>query len=46
MMSIHTSIVILNNHGIDCRCIIVGISKSEAINVLRNVGLSENSRSL
>ena len=40
------SIATLNNHGVDYYCIIIGISKREAINVLRNADLSENSRSL
>ena len=39
-------IATLNNHGVDYYCIIIGISKREAINVLRNADLSENSRSL
>ena len=47
MMSIDiNSIATLNNHGVDYYCIIIGISKREAINVLRNADLSENSRSL
>ena len=35
------SIVTLNIQGIDYRCIIVGISKSEAMNLLKNVDLSK-----
>ena len=40
------SIAILNDHGVDYYRIIIGISYREAINVLRNVDLSKNSRSL
>ena len=47
MMSIDiNSIAILNDHGVDYYRIIIGISNREAINVLRNVDLSENSGSL
>ena len=47
MISLETnSIVILNIKSVDCRCIIVRISKSETINALQNVGLSENRGSL
>ena len=42
MMSLGiNSIVTLNIQGIDYRCIIVGISKSEAMNLLKNVDLSK-----
>ena len=42
MISINIdSIPILNIHGVDCRCIIFGISKSGAIDFLKNTGLSE-----
>ena len=37
------SITILNIHGVDYRCTISGINKSEAINLLRNADLSEKS---
>ena len=40
------SVVILNIHGVDYFCIIVGITKSEAKNLLRDVDLSEKSESL
>ena len=40
------SIAILNVNGIDYRCIISRISKSEAIDLLRNPDLSEKSESL
>ena len=47
MMSIDiNSIVILNIYGVDYRCIIVGISKIEAINLLKNADLREKSGSL
>ena len=36
-----SNIAILNIHGIDSRCIISGISKSEAINLKYNIDLSE-----
>ena len=46
IMSIDFNIItILNIDGIDYRCIIAGISKSEAINLLRNAYLSEKSGS-
>ena len=40
------SIAILCIHGVDYRCIIVGISKREAINLLKNAVLSENTSAL
>ena len=40
------SIVILNIHGVDTRYIIVGITKSEAIHLLRNADFSEKHGSL
>ena len=47
MLSIDiNSIVIRNNHGVDYRCIIVGIRKIEVINLLKNANLSEKNRSL
>ena len=46
IMSIDLNIItILNIDGVDYRCIIAGISKSEAINLLRNADLSEKSGS-
>ena len=42
MMSYNmNSIAILNLHGVEFCCIIVEISKSEAINLSRHVDLSE-----
>ena len=35
------NITILNIHGIDNGCITFGISKNEAINLLRSAGLNE-----
>ena len=32
---------ILNNHSVDYRCIIIGITKNEAVNLLQNVDLNE-----
>ena len=40
------SIAISNIYAADYHCIIFGIIKHKAINVLRNADLSENSRSL
>ena len=40
------STAILNIHSVDYRCIIIGISKSEATNLLKNVDLSESCGSL
>ena len=37
-----SDIGILNTHSVDYRCIITGISKSEAINVRQNINLTEN----
>ena len=43
MMSINiNSIVIFKYLGVDYRCMIVGITKSETINLLRNADLSKN----
>ena len=42
MMSMNLSdVAILNIHGADYRCIISGISKSEAVILLRNIDLTE-----
>ena len=42
MMSINLSdIPILNIRSADCCCIIDGISKSEAINLMQNIDLTE-----
>ena len=48
MMSIKEikEIAILNINGADYRCIIGGISKSEAVNLLRNGDLTEKSATL
>ena len=40
------SIATWNNHGIDYRCSIAGIRKSEVINSVKHTDLSEKSRSL
>ena len=42
MMSMNLSdMAILNIHGADYRCIISGISKCEAINLIQNIDLTE-----
>ena len=47
MMSMNLSnIYILNIKNVDYRCIISGINKSEAINLLQNTDLTEESRTL
>ena len=47
MMSMNLSdIAILNNIGVDYRCIIDGISKSEAINLMQNIDLTGKSGEL
>ena len=47
MMSINLSdIAILNIKGSDYGCIISGISRSEAINLLHNIDLTEKSGTL
>lgn len=46
MVSIGINITILDIHGVDCCCIVVGITKSETINLLENADLSEKSRSI
>ena len=47
MMSMNLSvIVILNIKGSHYRCIISGISKNEAINLLQNANLTEKSATL
>ena len=40
------SIVVGDNHGVDYRLIIVGIRKSEVINLVKHAGLIEKSISL
>ena len=46
-MSMNLSdIAILNIKAADYRCIISGISKSEAINLMQNIDLTEKSRTL
>ena len=39
-------IAILNIHGVNYRCIINGISKTEAVKLLENVDLTEKSGTL
>ena len=47
MMSMNLSnVAILNIKSTDYRCIISGISKSEAINLMQNIDLTEKSRTL
>ena len=47
MMSINLSgVVVLNNKSSDCCCIISGTSKSEAINILQNIDLIEEGKTL
>ena len=41
-----SGIAILNIKGSDYRCIISGISKNEAINLMQNVDLTKKSRTL
>ena len=41
-----TNIPILNIKGFDYCCIISGISKNEAINVMQNADLTKNGRTL
>ena len=47
MMSMNLSnIAILNIKGADYRCIISGVIKSEAINLMQNINLTEKSVTL
>ena len=47
MMSLNLSdVAILNIKGSDYRCIISGIRKSEAVNLMQNTDLTEKSRTL
>ena len=47
MMSMSLSnIAILNIHDVDYCCIIIRISKSEAVNLLQNFDLTETSRTV
>ena len=41
-----SNIVFLNIKGSDYRCIISGISKNEAINLMQNADFTEKSRTL
>ena len=41
-----SDIAISKIHGVYCRCIITGISKIEAVNLLQNTDLNKNSRTL
>ena len=42
----YSNIAILKIKNVDYRCIITGISKSEAINLMQNINLTEKSRTL
>ena len=47
MMSMNLSdIAILKTKGADYHCLIIGISKSEAINLMQNTNLTEKSKTL
>ena len=47
MISMNLSnIAILEIHGVEYHCVINGISKSEAINLMQNIDLSEKSGTL
>ena len=46
IMSINLNDIILNIHGVDHRCIISGISTSDAVNVLQNTDLTEKREEL
>ena len=47
MISMNLSnIAILNIHGVNYRCIINGISRSEAVNLLQNTDLSDKKKSI
>ena len=40
------NIAVLKNKGADYRCIISGISKSEAVNLMQNIDLTKKSGTL
>ena len=42
----YSNIAILKIKNVDYRCIITGISKSEAISLMQNINLTEKSRTL
>ena len=42
----YSNIAILKIKNVDYRCIITGISKSEAINLMQDINLTEKSRTL
>ena len=42
----YSNIAILKIKNVDYRCIITGISKSEAINLMQNIDLTEKSKTL
>ena len=46
MPSTDINSIVLNIHGVDYHCIVDGIIKIEALNVLRNTDLSERNGSL
>ena len=46
MMSMNSDIAILNIKDLDYRCIISGISKSDTINLIKNIDLTEKSGTL
>ena len=41
-----SDIALINSDGADYGCIISGISKSEAINLMQNIDLTEKSRTI
>ena len=42
----YSNIAILKIKNVNYRCIITGISKSEAINLMQNINLTEKNRTL
>ena len=46
MMSMKSDIAILNIKDLDYRCIVSGINKSEPINLIKNIDLTEKSGTL
>ena len=46
MMSMESDIAILNIKDLDYRCIVSGINKSEPINLIKNIDLTEKSGTL
>ena len=45
-MNLNIIIIIFNIKGADYRCIVSGISKSEATNLMQNIDLTEKSGAL